>query len=124
MEVWFPLTLEEKCGVARLDRALVDALTESLGMARLHPMCLFWRNLQAPALLCDSGFPNLSTEGKSALVHLNYYKAPPLVPPYLNSVLSILEYFINLTLNLMLQCEFESIQIYASDQFRWSWIGP
>jgi hypothetical protein len=81
MEVWFPLTLEEKRGVARLDGALVDALTESLGMARSRPMCLFWRNLQAPVLLCDSGLPNLSTEGKSALVHLNYHKAPPPCAP-------------------------------------------
>jgi hypothetical protein len=81
IEVWFPRTLDEKQGVARLHGVLVDALRESLGIARSHPMSYSRRNCKASALLCDFGLPSMSTEGDSALVRL-YSQRPPSLHPF------------------------------------------
>jgi hypothetical protein len=46
MEVWFPRFPEEKQGGAHLGDVLVDAVEESLSMARSHPKCYSRHNLQ------------------------------------------------------------------------------
>jgi hypothetical protein len=82
MEVWFPRTPDEKQGVPRLHRVLVDALRESLGIARSHPMSYSRHNCKASVLLCDFALPSMSTEGDSALVRFYYLKVPPPLHPF------------------------------------------
>jgi hypothetical protein len=57
---------------------LVDALTELLSIARLRPMCYFWRNTKASVLLSDSGLPSMSTKGESEFFAFTIGKLRPL----------------------------------------------
>jgi hypothetical protein len=90
MEVWFPSTPEEKRGVARLDGVVVDALRESHGIARSHPICYSRRNLKALVLLCDFGLPSMRTEDESALVRFYYHNDLSLAPPPPATLLTLL----------------------------------